>query len=317
MKFTKSSTIHTERLRLRAINDGDVEEVLSIVTDKEVANTYMLPDFETREDALQLFASLKRLSSAFDRFVYGIDLDGKIIGFVNEVEIENDEIEVGFVISPDHKSNGYATEVLEASMDELFRLGFNKVKTGVFEGNLASVRVMEKSSMRRLDMTTELEYRGKVHKCIWFERTSDEKMIRLMQEKDKNSVLDMMRVFYASPAVLSNGSEEIFCADIDNCIGNSPYLEGYVFENDNELLGYGMIAKSFSTEFGKPCIWIEDLYIKPEFRGRGIGSAFFSHVEKKYPGHIYRLEVEEENERAICVYKKNGFEVLPYMEMKK
>ena len=166
-------------------------------------------------------------------------------------------------------------------------------------------------------MTTELEYREKVHKCIWFERTSDEKMIRLMQEKDKNSVLDMMRVFYTSPAVLSNGSEEIFCADIDNCIGNSPYLEGYVFENDNELLGYGMIAKSFSTEFGKPCIWIEDLYIKPEFRGKGIGSAFFSHVEKKYPNHIYRLEVEEENERAICVYKKNGFEILPYMEMKK
>ena len=317
MKFTKSSTIHTERLCLRAINDGDVEEVLSIVTDKEVAKTYMLPDFETREDALQLFASLKRLSSAADRFVYGIDLDGKIIGFINEVEIENDEIEVGFVISPNHKSNGYATEVLEASMDELFRLGFDKVKTGVFEGNLASMRVMEKSSMRRLDMTTELEYRGKVHKCIWFERTSDEKMIRLMQEKDKNSILDMMRVFYASPAVLSNGSEEIFCADIDNCIGNSPYLEGYVFENDNELLGYGMIAKSFSTEFGKPCIWIEDLYIKPEFRGKGIGSAFFSHVEKKYPNHVYRLEVEEENERAICVYKKNGFEVLPYMEMKK
>lgn len=317
MKFTKLPTIHTERLCLRAINDSDVEEVLSIVTNKEVAKTYMLPDFETREGALQLFASLKRLSSALDRFVYGIDLNSKIIGFINEVEIENDEIEVGFVIDPEHKSNGYATEVLEVSMDELFHLGFSKVKTGVFEGNLASMRVMEKSSMRRLDITSSLEYRGKIHKCIWFERTSDEKMIRLMKDRDRQSVLDMMRVFYASPAVLSNGSEEIFCADIDNCIGCSPYLEGYIFEDESGLLGYGMIAKSFSTEFGKPCIWIEDLYIKPEFRGKGIGSAFFSHIEKKYPGHIYRLEVEEENERAIRVYEKNGFEILPYMEMKK
>ena len=142
-------------------------------------------------------------------------------------------------------------------------------------------------------------------------------MIRIMQKKDREAVLDMMRVFYASPAVLSNGSEEIFCADIDNCIGDSPYLEGYVFEDEDGLLGYGMIAKSFSTEFGKPCIWIEDLYIKEDHRKRGIGSAFFSHIQKKYPNHIYRLEVEKENERAISVYEKNGFEVLPYMEMKK
>lgn len=141
--------------------------------------------------------------------------------------------------------------------------------------------------------------------------------IRLMEEKDRAAVLEMMRVFYASPAVLSNGSDEIFKADIDNCVGESPYLEGYVFEENGVLLGYGMIAKSFSTEFGKPCIWIEDLYLKEEYRRLGIGSAFFSLIEKSYPNYIYRLEVEEENERAIRTYRKNGFDVLPYMEMKK
>ena len=141
--------------------------------------------------------------------------------------------------------------------------------------------------------------------------------IRLMEEKDRAAVLEMMRVFYASPAVLSNGSDDIFKADIDNCVGESPYLEGYVFEESGELIGYGMLAKSFSTEFGKPCIWIEDLYLKESFRGLGIGSAFFKLVEKRYPDYIYRLEVEEENERAIRVYRKNDFEVLPYMEMKK
>ena len=141
--------------------------------------------------------------------------------------------------------------------------------------------------------------------------------IRKMEEKDREAVLEMMRVFYASPAVLSNGSEEIFCTDIDNCIGDCPYLEGYVFESESGLLGYSMIARSFSTEFGKLCIWIEDLYLRENYRGLGIGSAFFSHIENKYPNHIYRLEVEEENERAIAVYEKNGFEILPYMEMKK
>lgn len=141
--------------------------------------------------------------------------------------------------------------------------------------------------------------------------------IRKMIRDDKNTIIDMMRVFYASPAVLSNGSEEIFEADVENCVNESPYLEGFVFEEKDEILGYGMIAKSFSTEFGKACIWVEDLYMKPEYRGKGIGSKFFEYLEKNYTDCIFRLEVEEENERAIHVYEKNGFEVLPYMEMKK
>lgn len=141
--------------------------------------------------------------------------------------------------------------------------------------------------------------------------------IRAMVKEDKNCVLDMMRIFYTSPAVWSNGSEEIYNSDIDNCVGDCPFLEGYIFQDGEKIQGYAMVAKSFSTEFGRPCMWIEDIYIKSECRGTGIGSRFFEFIEKKYPDTILRLEVEEENERAIKVYKKCGYEVLPYMEMKK
>ena len=138
-----------------------------------------------------------------------------------------------------------------------------------------------------------------------------------MTNNHAEEVIEMMRVFYASPAVLTNGSEEIFRSDVENCINECPYLEGYVFVEEGELLGYAMVAKSFSTEYGKPCIWIEDIYVMPEHRGKGIGSQFFGFIEGKYPGALFRLEVEEENERAVHVYRKNGFEVMPYMEMKK
>lgn len=141
--------------------------------------------------------------------------------------------------------------------------------------------------------------------------------IRTMTREDGAAVLDMMRVFYASSAVLSNGSEEIFRNDIENCVSDCPYLEGYVFEDRQEIQGYAMIAKSFSTEFGKPCIWIEDLYIAEGYRGLGLGSRFLEYIGQKYPGCLLRLEVEAENVRAVKVYEKCGFEVLPYMEMKK
>ena len=130
-------------------------------------------------------------------------------------------------------------------------------------------------------------------------------------------VVEMMQEFYSSPAVSTNGSDKIFNLDIDACISNSPYLEGYVFEKNNQICGYAMVAKSFSTEFGKPCIWIEDLFIKQNFRGQGVGSHFFEFIQNKYPNALFRLEVESENEGAVNLYKKYGFEFLPYKEMKK
>lgn len=141
--------------------------------------------------------------------------------------------------------------------------------------------------------------------------------VRKMKETDRACVLEMMRVFYASEAVLSNGSEEIFLNDIDTCLGDSPYLEGYVMEDAGKVQGYAMIAKSFSTEFGKPCIWIEDIYVKEQYRGMGIGSHALQYIEKQFPGCIFRLEAERENERAIAAYEKQGFAELPYLEMKK
>ena len=141
--------------------------------------------------------------------------------------------------------------------------------------------------------------------------------IRPMDIADKSAVKEMMRIFYASPAVLSNGSEEIFSNDIENCVNGNPYLEGYILEDAGDIQGYAMVAKSFSTEFGKPCIWIEDLYLKDAYRGLGIGKLFFDFITEKYKNCVFRLEVEEENERAVRLYQTCGFTVLPYMEMKK
>lgn len=141
-------------------------------------------------------------------------------------------------------------------------------------------------------------------------------IIRGMILEDKAEVVEMMKVFYNSPAVYSNGSEEIFLKDVEACINENPYLEGYIFEDDKKIQGYAMIAKSFSTEFGKPCIWIEDIYIKEEYRGSGIGRKFIDYMKHKYKDAIFRLEVEEENKGAVKLYKSCGFDFLPYMEMK-
>lgn len=139
-------------------------------------------------------------------------------------------------------------------------------------------------------------------------------VIEKIINKDRAEILEMMREFYASDAVSTNGTEKIFNADIDNCVNENPYLEGYVFKDNQEILGYGMIAKSFSTEFGKQCIWFEDLYLKKEFRGNGIIPQFISFIKNKYKDCVFRLEAESYNTHALHIYKKYGFEELPYKE---
>ena len=142
-------------------------------------------------------------------------------------------------------------------------------------------------------------------------------IFRKFIQKDKNEVISMMRNFYYSPAVSTNGSEEIFEKNFTECMKTSQFLQGYVICEDEKILGYSMISKSFSTEFAKECIWFEDLYLKKEYRNKHIIPQFIEYLKKLYPEYLFKLEVEEENTHAVYVYEKSGFEKLPYFVMKK
>ena len=133
-------------------------------------------------------------------------------------------------------------------------------------------------------------------------------VFRKIEEKDRKEIFDMMSVFYRSEAVSTSGSPEIFNNDISACLDDNINLYGYVFSENGEIAGYGMVTKSFSTEAGKECFWVEDIYIKP-------GGQFLDFLRDKYKGYALKLEVETENERAIAVYKKHGFSELPYFVM--
>lgn len=128
----------------------------------------------------------------------------------------------------------------------------------------------------------------------------------------------MMRQFYDSPAVFHTSSDAVLRKDIEDCISDMPLVEGFVFEEDEKLLGYAMTALNYTTEYGGISVWIEDIYLKPEARGKGIATDFFAFIEKQYPQAVrFKLEVEQENEVAIAAYRRNGYSISPYFEMTK
>lgn len=50
-----------------------------------------------------------------------------------------------------------------------------------------------------------------------------------MKESHRSLILQMMETFYHSPAVATDGSTEIYQADITACVSDSPYAQGYIF----------------------------------------------------------------------------------------
>ena len=163
-----ASIIKTQRLTLHAFEDADFEDALELLCNSEIKKTYMLPEFASHADAVAMFHALQRMSHSTEQFVYGVYCGERLIGLINDVERDGGSIELGYVIHPNWKNQGYATEVVTAAIQELFRIGYTNIKAGFFAENQASRRVLEKSGMEQIDCTAEIEYRGKIHHCIYY-----------------------------------------------------------------------------------------------------------------------------------------------------
>lgn len=160
--------LRTNRLVLRPIEEGDRDSMIRLLMDRRIKNGYMLPDYETEADAEPMFDRLKTLSQKDEFVLAGIFDENGLAGFTNRVSVENGCIEIGYVIAPDYWNRGYCTEMVRALIPALFAEGYDEVAAGAFDHNAASMRVMEKAGMTRLEKTEEIEYRGEVRRVICY-----------------------------------------------------------------------------------------------------------------------------------------------------
>lgn len=142
--------------------------------------------------------------------------------------------------------------------------------------------------------------------------------IREIQSQDREQLIEMMSVFYASPALLHHPTKSVIERTVDDCIGDMPYLKGFAAILDGKIVGYTMLSMGYSTEYGGVSIMIEDIYVLSEYRGRKIGESLLEHVQTVFGDAVrFRLEVESNNEKAIKLYARCGFKKLNYTQMTK
>lgn len=157
-----------EQIILRAIEESDMECMIDLLTNDIIKKTYMVPDFASREEAERLARRFVDLSHDADHMVVGIELNGRLIGFINDVEKSPDTMELGYALHPQFHNRGYMTAALGAVIDALFQCGYLSVYAGAFEENKASLRVMEKCGMRRDPKREYIRYRGEDHACVYY-----------------------------------------------------------------------------------------------------------------------------------------------------
>ena len=95
----------------------------------------------------------------------------------------------------------------------------------------------------------------------------------------------------------------------DRLFGARPYAEVLIGEVDGEPQGFALFFHNFSTFEGKPGVYLEDLFVRPEARGTGLGKALLSALAQiAIERDCARLEwsVLDWNDPAIQFYKKLG-----------
>jgi GNAT superfamily N-acetyltransferase len=94
-----------------------------------------------------------------------------------------------------------------------------------------------------------------------------------------------------------------------NLFGGRQFAEVLIAEHDGAPAGFALFFHNFSTFLGKSGIYLEDLYVKPELRGAGIGKKLLVHLARLAKDHgCGRLEwwVLDWNAPTIGFYEKLG-----------
>jgi len=90
--------------------------------------------------------------------------------------------------------------------------------------------------------------------------------------------------------------------------GENPHFRALIAEWDGQAAGYAFFFGSYSTWAGRG-LFLEDLFVRETFRGRGIGKGLLAAVARiALDGHCYGIhwEVLNWNERAIALYTELG-----------
>ena len=134
--------------------------------------------------------------------------------------------------------------------------------------------------------------------------------IKIAEEKDVPTIIALIREFAAFEN-LSDFCEVTEEKLFDAMFGASACVEGLMAFDENEPTGYALFYENFASFRGQRGLYLEDLYVKPEYRRMKIGEAFLRKLAQIAASRQFKridFMVLDWNENAVKFYKKLGAE---------
>ena len=140
---------------------------------------------------------------------------------------------------------------------------------------------------------------------------------RDLTPEDRDLVVPMVQAFYRSDAVDHPVDAAILERSFQDAASPAePLLRGLLIQWEDKPAGYMYLTQCYSAEVGGRCVFLEEIFLKEEYRRRGLGAQVMAWLEQEYPAaRRFRLEVTQANQGAISLYQRAGYTFLRYDQM--
>ncbi len=132
---------------------------------------------------------------------------------------------------------------------------------------------------------------------------------RKFEDTDRMAVVSMIQDFYNDDPSGKNKTEEDIYKTFEVFEKHPDYGSIMIFNEGNRVVGYCIIVNFYSNEYGGLILNIDELYIIPEYRGKGISTDFVRYLKERKDIEFVAMELEvlPYNARALKLYEKLGF----------
>jgi GNAT superfamily N-acetyltransferase len=122
-------------------------------------------------------------------------------------------------------------------------------------------------------------------------------------------ILEMMERFYAEARYPFD--PEKARGALESFLANPALGRAWLFKDGGAAVGYFVLTLGFSLEYGGRDAFVDELFVSPSHRGRGLGRRALEVIDdacRELGVRALHLEVEKDNVPAAELYRKKGFE---------
>lgn len=161
--FKEFPILLTDRLRLREVRNSDVSDFFLIRSNADNMRFIPRPLAKTEQDIIDFLEVGKEVYKKGEMINFAIALkeSDKFIGSIGfyRTKWHADRTELGYILSPDHRGNGYVHEAVKEMIRFAFDdIGFHSIEAIIDPRNDASINVIEKAGFKKEGHLKESDY---------------------------------------------------------------------------------------------------------------------------------------------------------------